>query len=64
MAGPGNAADVTLIVGVMLVCLGAFSLLVVRRWAIDGTFSAIILRGWLSLAVGAALIVSYLAVKL
>lgn len=56
--------NLALIGGVLLVCLGIFSLWVVRRWSVDGTFSAVIVRGVLACIAGALLIGWYLAVKL
>lgn len=53
-----------LIIGILLICVGTLSLLTVRHWSIDGTFSAVIIRGMLACITGALLIVWCFAVKL
>ena len=53
-----------LVVGLVLVCVGIFTYLVVRRWPIDGTFSAIILEGALAFISGVVLIAWYFVAKL
>ena len=56
--------NLALIGGILLICVGTFSLLAVRHWSIDGTFSAVIIRGALACIAGALLIGWYLAVAL